>query len=279
LNRTILLLLIFATSCTGFLKKKSERVLARVHDEYLYESDLKGVVTPGTLAGDSLAITRSFIDSWIRQRLILAQAEKNLIAGQMDFTRQLENYKTSLTIYAYENELVRQKLDTVVTDDEIGEYYDANQQNFQLRDNIVRMQYVKLPLKSPHGRQFRKLLNSGDPDDKNKLADLCEKYAADYFLDNENWLLFNDLLQQIPLKTYNQEEFLKNHRDAEYQDSMYVWLVHFHDFKIKESISPLNFEKQRIRDIILNKRKIELIGKMQDDLYTKAQKNNDFEVY
>lgn len=279
MNRTILLLLIFATSCTGFLKKKSERVLARVHDEYLYESDLKGVVTPGTLAGDSLAITRSFIDSWIRQRLILAQAEKNLIAGQMDFTRQLENYKTSLTIYAYENELVRQKLDTVVTDDEIGEYYDANQQNFQLRDNIVRMQYVKLPLKSPHGRQFRKLLNSGDPDDKNKLADLCEKYAADYFLDNENWLLFNDLLQQIPLKTYNQEEFLKNHRDAEYQDSMYVWLVHFHDFKIKESISPLNFEKQRIRDIILNKRKIELIGKMQDDLYTKAQKNNDFEVY
>jgi hypothetical protein len=279
LNRTLLFLLIFASSCTGFFKKKSERVLARVHDEYLYESDLKGIVAPGTLAGDSLTITKSFIDSWIRQRLILVQAEKNLTAAQMDFARQLEDYKASLTIYAYENELVRQKLDTVITDDEIGEYYEANQQNFQLKDNIVRMQYVRLPLKSPQGKQFRKLLNSDDPGDKSRLADLCEKYAADYFLDNENWLLFNDVLKQIPLKTYNQEEFLKNHHDAEYQDSMYLYLVHFNDFKIKESISPLNFEKQRIRDILLNKRKIDLIGKMQDDLYTKAQKNNDFEVY
>lgn len=279
MNRTLILLLIFASSCTGFLKKKSERVLARVHDEYLYESDLKGVIAPGTSSGDSLLLTKSYIDSWIRQRLILAQAEKNLASAQKDFTRQLANYKASLTIYAYENELVRQKLDTVVTDEEIEEYYDANQQNFQLKDNIVRMQYVKLPLKSPQGKQFRKLMNSDNPDDKNALAALCEKYAADYFLDNENWLLFNDVLKQIPLKTYNQEEFLKNHRDAEYQDSMFVYLVHFNDFKIKESISPLNFEKQRIRDIILNKRKIDLIGKMQDDLYARAQKNNDFEIY
>ncbi len=279
MNRTLILLLIFATSCSGFFKKKNERVLARVYDDYLYESELKGVVAPGTLVKDSLIITRSFIDSWVRQRLIIQQAEKNLTSSQMDFTRQLENYKNSLTIYAYENELVRQKLDTLVTDEETQNYYDANQQNFLLKDNIVQVQYVKLPLKSAASKQIKKLLNSDDADDKNKLAELCEKNASDYFLDSENWLLFNDVLKQIPIKTYNQEDFLKNHRDLEYQDSMYVYLVRFKDFKIKEGVSPLNFEKQRIRDIILNKRKIELIKRMQDDLFSKAQKKNVFEIY
>ncbi|MCX6306081.1 MAG: hypothetical protein NT040_14050 [Bacteroidetes bacterium] len=279
MNRSLILLLIFAASCSTFFKKKNERVLARVYDDYLYESELKGLVAPGTLPKDSLVITRSFIDSWVRQRLMIQQAEKNLSGSQMDFSKQLENYKNSLTIYAYENALVRQKLDTLITEEETQNYYDANQQNFLLKDNIVLVQYVKLPLKSPVARQIKKLLNSDASDDKTKLSDLCEKNAADYFLDDENWLLFNDLLKQIPIKTYNQEEFLKNHRDLEYQDSMYVYLVRFKDFKIKESVSPLNFEKERIRDIILNKRKIELLGKMQEDIFVKAQKKNVFEIY
>jgi hypothetical protein len=279
LNRTLIILLVLATSCSAFFKKKNERVLARVYDDYLYESELKGVVAPGTLAKDSIVLTRSFIDSWVRQRLIIQQAEKNLTGAQMDFTTQLENYKNSLTIYAYENALVRQKLDTLITEEETQIYYDANQQNFLLKDNIVQIQYVKLPLKSPVAKQIKKLLNSGNSEDKNKLADLCEKNASDYFLDSENWLLFTDVLKQIPIKTYNQEEFLQNHREFEYQDSLYDYLVRFKDFKIKESVSPLNFEKQRIRDIILNKRKIELIGRMQEDVFSSAQKKNVFEIY
>ena len=279
MNKVLIILLILATSCSTFFKKKSERVLARVYDVYLYESDIKGIVSPGTLPKDSLAITRSFIDNWVRQRLILVQAEKNLTKAQMDFTRQLEDYENSLKIYEYENALVRQNLDTLITEEEMQNYYDANQQNFLLKDNIVQVQYVKLPVKSPYLKQVKKLLSSDDPDEKNKLAGLCEKQAADYFLDDQNWVLFNDLLKQIPVRSYNQEDFLKNHRDLEYQDSMYLYLVRFKDFKIKESISPLSFEKQRIRDIILNKRKIELINRMQEDIYVNARKKNVFEIF
>lgn len=253
--------------------------MARVHDEYLYESDLTGIIMPGTIPKDSLAITHSYIENWIRQKLIIHQAEKNLSETQMDFTRQLDNYKNSLVIYAYENALVRQNLDTLITDEEIQNYYDNNQQNFLLKDNIIQIQYVKLSLKSGNIKQFKKLLASNNPNDKNKLSELCEKQAEDYFLDDQNWLLFSELLKQIPIRTYNQEDFLKNHRDLEYQDSSFVYLVRFKDFKIKESISPLSFEKQRIRDIIFNKRRIEIISRMQEDIYSNAQKKNLFEIY
>ena len=276
----IIILLVFLTAgCSGFFRKKTERTLARVQDDYLYESDLRGVIPSGTDAKDSSILAKNFIDSWIRQRLVIHQAAKNLTSEQMDFTRQLENYRNSLVIYEYENALVKQKLDTVVTMEETQAYYDTNQQNFLLKDNIVQFQYVKLPLRSPNVSQFKKLLRSDASSDKTKLAEQCERFAADYFLDDQNWLQFNDVLKQIPIKTYNQEEFLKNHREVEYQDSLYVYLVIFRDFKIKEGISPLSFEKDRIREIILNKRKIDLIKKMHEDLYEKAVKNNDFEVY
>jgi hypothetical protein len=278
LKKILILILVIFSACS-FFKKKTERVVARVMDDYLYESDLKGVVPQGVTSKDSLVLTRTYIENWIRQRLILRQAENNLTSEQMDFSRQLEDYKNSLIIFEYENALVRQKLDTLITDEEIENYYDANQNNFLLKDNIVQMQYVKLPLKSAYIKQFKKLLFSDDPDDKNKLPDLCEKYASDYFLDDQNWLFFGDLLKQIPTKTYNQEEFLKNQRNLEYQDSLFVYLVRFKDFKIKEMISPLSLEKQRISDIILNKRKIELINRMQEDIYQKALKKNDFEIY
>jgi hypothetical protein len=238
-----------------------------------------GLVPAGTMPKDSIAISKGFIDNWVRQQLLLNQARKNLTKSQLDFSKQLENYNNSLVIYEYENALLRQNLDTLITEEELQIYYDLNQQNFLLKENIVQFQYVKLPLKTPNARQFQKLLNSGNQEDQTKLSELCEKQAADYFLDDQNWLLFSDLLKQIPIKTYNQEDFLKNHREFEFEDSTFQYLVRFRDFKIKESVSPYSFEKQRLRDIILNKRKIDLLNKMHEDIYSNALKKNDIELY
>lgn len=254
-------------------------MLAKVGNEYLYESDLKYVIPARTSAKDSIFLAKGFIDNWVRQKLLIAKAMKNLTGEQMDFSKQLENYKNSLIVFEYENALVKQKLDTIVTEDEIENYYDSNQKNFLLKDNIVQIQYVKLPVRSPNIKLFKKLLFSGNSEDKNHLSDQCEKYASNYFLDDQTWLLFNDILKEIPVKTYNQEDFLKNHRNLEIQDSSYVYLVRFKDFKIKEGISPLGFEKERIKNIILNKRKIDLINKMHEDTYEQALKHNEFEVY
>lgn len=279
MKKLLFLSLILLASCKTFFNQSDERILARVEDDYLYESDLKGIVPPGASAKDSLQLVRGFIDNWIRQQLLIQQAEKNLSSEQLDFTKQLENYRNALVIFEYEKELVRQKLDTLVSDEEIQAYYDANQPTFLLKSNIVQIQYVKLPLGSSAIPKVKRLLSSSEPDDKNTLAEICEKQASDYFLDDQNWMLFSDLLTQVPVKTYNQEEFLKNNKSIDYQDSTSVYLVYFKDFRIKESLSPLSFEKQRIKEILINKRKIDMINKMREDLYTRALKKNDFETY
>lgn len=279
MNRLLILSLLLSASCSGWFPKEEGRILARVYDEYLYESDLAGVVAPGTQPNDSLQLTRNFINNWIRQRLMIRQAENNLSREQLDFSKQLESYKNSLTIFAYENELVRQKLDTVVSEEDLQGYYESNQAGFVLRESVVQLQYVKLPIKSPLAGQVRKLLLSDTQADRTRLTEICEKGAAEYQIDNESWISFSDVLSQFPLRVTEPEEFLKTSQNVEITDTLHRTLIRFKGYRLKESLSPYTYEKQRIRDIILNKRKMELLSSMQDNVFRTAQQKNDFEIY
>ena len=139
--------------------------------------------------------------------------------------------------------------------------------------------YVKLTINSASISKVRTLYKSDNPSDKKELTILCQKYAVNSSLEEDTWYYFSDLLKEIPIQTYNQEEYLNNHKYIEMQDSLYSYFVKINGFKIKESTSPLSMEKDNIRNIIVNKRKIKLIEEMHKDTYTKGQINKDFEKY
>ena len=273
-NVFVILLLLLA-ACSS--KNKNEEAIARVNNKYLYISDIQSALPANVSEKDSLQMLDEYIDNWIRQQVIITQAEKNLTKDEKDFSRQLEDYKNSLIIYRYESKLISQRLDTNVSDEEITLYYEKNKANFELKDNIVKALYVKVPRNTPTSAA-RMLIRSDQTQDRKKLQDFCHKYAVNYYLDDQNWLLFNDILKEIPINTYNQEEYLKNNRIIEIQDSVFVYLMNIKGFMIKESLSPLSFERKNIRDIIINKRKLTLIENMKNDVYNNALKRGDFEV-
>ncbi|MEI6766392.1 MAG: hypothetical protein WCM76_12175 [Bacteroidota bacterium] len=275
----ILPLILIISSCSSSDKKDNrENAVARVYDNYLYRSDLQDMVAPGISGKDSLALVNEYIDNWVRQQLLLRMAEDNLPKNKMDFTRQLEDYRSSLIIFSYERELIRQKLDTTVSEQEVKDYYETHKGEFELKDNIVKVLYFKVNNNTPV-TLARAYLKSDRPQDKQKLQDFCMKYAINYYLDDQSWLLFNDILKEIPINTYNQEEYLKNNRLIEIQDSTYHYLMNIKGFMIKESLSPLSFEKGNIREIILNKRKQKLIDEMRNNIYNEAVKKSNFEVF
>ena len=278
MKNSLIVFLLVVTSCSYF-HKEGERPVARVDDDYLFESDLAGLVAPGTSVTDSLNLTRNYIDGWIKKKILIHQAEKNLTVHQLDFSKELEEYRNSLVVFAYENILIDQRLDTVVSDEEIAAYYQANQDVFLLKNNIVRLSFVKIPVGSKQIKQFRRYFFSANPRDKEALAELCDKQSTQYFLDDDTWLIFEDVIKEVPILTYNQEEFLRNRRSFEMQDSLYLYLVKFLDFRIKENISPLHFEHDRIRSIILNKRKLNLLNTMRQDVYEEALQKNTIEIY
>jgi len=258
---------------------KMGKPLARVYDKYLYPDDLKGVVPVGTSANDSVEMTAAYINNWVRQELLLKQAEDNLEEPNRDFSKQIEQYRNSLIIYAYESELVKQKLDTVIPQSEIEDYYQKNQGNFHLRENIVLASYVIINKKSPVANKVKSLLLSNREADKEKLQTLCQENGADYMINDGTWLSFADLTRKIPLTVDDQDDFLKTNKYYEVKDSTTMYYVAISAYKGKDSVSPLNFEIENIRTILLNKRKAELLKRMEDDLISDAVKRNKYEIF
>lgn len=258
---------------------EDKQVVARAFEYYLYDEDIIGVVPAGASKSDSMTITGNFIENWIRQKAVLHKAEKNLNDESKNVNKKLEEYRNSLLTYTYETELIRQNLDTVVSDEEIETFYENNKNNFELKDNIIKVIYLKLSKNSPKLNKVREWFKGGSAKDRTSLQDYCHQYALNYFLDEDTWLLFDDLLKEIPIKTYDKEQYLQNNRNIEIEDSSNIYMVSIKGFMMKNSNSPLSFERNNIRTMIINQRKLALVEKMEREAYEDARKSGDVEVY
>ncbi|MEO8085194.1 MAG: hypothetical protein ABI763_00145 [Bacteroidota bacterium] len=269
------------SSCSYFSRHNETRTkdaVARVFDKYLFPENLAGIVPANASHDDSIIVIKSYIDNWIHQQVVLHKAESNLDEAKKDVESQLEEYRNSLIRYAYEKALVDQRLDTTVSDKEIEEFYDANPGNFELKSNILKVIYLKLNKKSPKLNKVRDWYISDGKKDREQLKDYCRQYAMNYYLDDDTWLMFDDLLKEIPLKTYDQEQFVHNNRNIEIEDSTTIYFVSIKGYKVKNSLSPLSFEKNNIRTLIINQRKLKLIAEMEQQAYDDARKNGSFEI-
>ena len=126
--------------------------------------------------------------------------------------------------------------------------------------------------------KLKEWYKSEKPNDRKALEEYCHQFADNYFLEEGAWLLFDDLLKEIPIETYDKEQYLKNNRFIELTDSNNLYFVNIKGFKIKDSVSPLSFERDNIRNIILNKRKLTLIEAMKIDVYNEALNKSEIEI-
>ncbi|MFN6038333.1 MAG: hypothetical protein ACK452_07690 [Bacteroidota bacterium] len=276
---TATLLLLLSCNRENSVQEKKEKALARVKNNFLYDSDLKNIVPNEASKSDSIQFIKKFINKWIEDEVVLAHAEENLSNEDLDIEKQLAEYKKNLIIYSYQTELVNQKLDTSVTEKEIEKYYNENKSQFTLKDNIVKVWYVKTKKNKPNAEKVKKWYKSDAQKDYISLKTFCAQHAENYFIDGENWILFDELLKEIPITTVNPELYLKSNQHIEVSDSLNAYYANIKGYRIKNSLSPLNFEKDNIKNIILNKRKLKLVEDMKKDILDKAKKSKEFEIY
>ncbi len=271
--------LLLLASCDFFQKKTKEVVVAECYGKYLYESDLVGIVPAGTSIMDSIQSVSTFIDSWIRRQVLIHQAENNLEKEELAFQKQIEEYRNSLVIYTYESQLINQKLDTIVSEDEIADYYEQHKEDFQLRNTMVKAAYVILDEGCPHKETFQKLLSDLDTLLLQNIDVLATYYAVKNYLDVDHWMRLDELTSLIPIEIFNAESFLKKTKYVCFEINEFTYIVRFVDYLLEESTSPLEMERDNIKSVILAHRKQALLEKMKTSLYNKAKREHAFEVY
>lgn len=256
-----------------------EEPMARVFDTFLYPSDLADAIPNGSGPADSAVIARSYIDTWVRNQLMLHRAEEALSDDQKNVQKKIEEYRSSLLIYTYRQKLLQQKMDTLITDEEIREYYEENTDNFILNDVIVKGTFVKVPLSAPDIANVRSWTRSGNPDDLDKLEKYSINYAEKFDLFNNAWVYFSAVMSQVPLEIQQPDRFLRYNRNIETSDAMFHYFVHILEYKNAGDISPLDLIRDDIRSILLNKRKIEFYNNLENQVYTEGANRNQFEIY
>lgn len=271
--------LVLLEGCDYFQKSSKEVVVAECYGKYLYASDLQGIVPEGVGTMDSLQRVSTFIDSWIKRQVLIHQAENNLNKEALDLDKQMEEYRSSLIIYAYESQLIDQKLDTVVDEDEIAEYYEQNKEDFQLRNTMVRVAYVILNEDCKQKADFKKLLNDPDTLMLQNIDIQATYYAVKSFVDVDQWMRLDELTNIVPIQISNAESFLKKNKFVSFDVNGYTYMVRFVDYLLEESTSPIDMVRDNIKSVILAQRKQAMIEQMQMALYEKAKKEKAFEVY
>lgn len=269
-------------SCNFFKSEKdgNEEPIARVYDKYLYESDIAGMGKGAIRPEDSIQAIHNYINSWIRHNLMLRYAQDNLPDDEQRLDARLRDYKESLLIYQYENELVNQKLDTSVSVEEIERYYSDHQDIFSLKKEIVRVKYIILPKNTlqPLDSVRAWIRNMNDYNEP-KLHGFCKEYAVQYSIGDSVWYNKEELTALLPADNFNFENAEFNKSYVETADSGYKYLIKFDDFRIKGSDAPIDFVKNEIINIILNQRKMAFVGRIHKNIYEEALKNGDFEVF
>ena len=278
-NLTVLLLLLSFLSCNIMEKDKEEGAIARVSDKYLYYTDIQDLLDKLSGDKDSATIVTNYVHNWIRQELLLEKAELNLREDQKDFQKLLDDYRRSLIIYAFQKEWIKFNLDTLVSEEEIVQYYDSNKANFELKENIVMARYVVAPQNAPKINKLGQLIQSDEAEKRKELKEYCLQYATIYNDNDSVWMLFDDVLTQVPLELNNQEDFLRRKRFVTSLDSMNIYMLYIKDYKIKSSTSPLDFERERIRNVIINQRKLELLSRMKEEMFNAALNKGRAEIY
>jgi hypothetical protein len=274
-----LILAMFFSTCQGKKTEDKGEVVVSVYGKKLYKTDLENIVYEGISYHDSVVRAKVYIDKWVRNQLLIRQAENNLTPEQLDFSKRLEEYRNSLVINKYETELINQNLDTEVTEDQIYEYYNKNGAELRMNRDIVQIASVSLPNDSKKKWVFTKLFRDYDSLMVDSLTSLSNQYAISYDFNIKEWRNFDEVIDTYDLKVKDNKSFLNEKKFFVVNDDETYTLVKICDYRLVGDESPCEMEIDRIKYIILSNRKKELLENLYNDLQTKAIQDKAFDVF
>jgi hypothetical protein len=273
--RTIVLLLLFSAifaSCGGKTSIKDD-ILAEVNGNFLYKEDLRSVLPYGLSGDDSVAFTKNFIRSWAEDILLYEVAEEN-VKDSEKVEELVNNYRKSLIIHSYQQQLVNQRVSTNISENDITNYYENNKEIFVLKTPLIKGLFVKVPSNAPRLNELREWYKSETYD----AVDNLEKYSLinavsyEYFYDK--WTRVSDVLAKIPLKQADPEDYINKNRHIELQDTAFYYFLNVTDYLQVGDQEPYDFARLEAKDMLINIKKIDFMRNMKEDMFKEAIRNN-----
>ncbi|MGV8947208.1 MAG: peptidyl-prolyl cis-trans isomerase [Lutibacter sp.] len=275
-----LLSLILLQSCDYFtIKKNEQQPIARVNDTYLYKDELTEVFSKDISKQDSILLVNNYINNWIKQQLLLSKAQLNLENKKGEFEDLVKQYREDLFINSYKEAVVKQYLDTNITEDDIDQFYLSNNEIFKLNEELIKMKFIKIGKDVLNKNELIKLFKSTSKADFRRLQEK-EIFLESHHLNDSIWIKYSDLINEVPIfKIEDKEQLLKKENFIQKEDSLSLYLVAIKQVLQRNEIAPKSYIKPTIIQMILHQRKLLLLRNIEETLIKDATKKEQFEIY
>ncbi len=261
-------------------KEASKTLIASVGDANLYKEDLQNILPDNFSKQDSTVLIKSYINTWAKEQLLLQKAEENVTeVNSNEIDDLVKKYRQSLYINGYKEKLIKQQLDTVIKRIDVIRYYKQNKENFKLNEELFKIKFVHFGKDFLDVKETIERFKSDKEEDLEALENQTINFK-DYVLRNSTWITHNDLIQKIPpFRRESKEKLLKISKYIQKEDRFGVYLVAVNEVLLRNDVAPLSYIEDNIKQIILHKRKLELIRDIEKTLINDAIKNNNFKEY
>jgi len=261
-------------------KEEDDAVLAAVDENKLRKSDLDFITKDITSEEDSANLSERYMQSWIKKQLMIREAGKNMAYDEAELNRKLLDYRYALMVYEFEKSYVDNNLDKNVSEAEISDYYVQNQANFTLKKIIVRTNFLKIEKNIPQKTEIARLLNSNRQRDQKDLREMALRFATNYYLEDSTWIEFDDIILNTPLvHNNNHVQLLREDDLIQVDDGEYSYYFKILEYKLQDQVPPIEFVKEEISKIIINKRRVALAEKLHKEVYQRALETNEIKIY
>ena len=263
-----------------FIEKKPDQVLARLGDEFYYTSDLIEIFPSGLSKEDSVIFVKNRINNWAKEKLLFKKALVNLgDEKQGDLNQLIDSYKNELFSYAYQEKIVKSAMDTFISEQSVREYYNINKLNFKLNQEIINARYLKINSENYNLKDVVKRFRRFKQSDKIFLDSISLQFSSYYFNDSL-WINKDVFFNKLPeINDRLKQNIVKNKLFYRLQDSLELYLINIKDYKLKNDIAPFDFIKSTLKQVLLNKKKLEFISKFENEIIDDALQQNEFEFY
>jgi hypothetical protein len=278
---TYISVLLFTVSCGSFINESVEnKPVARVGETLLYTEDISHLLYDGITKADSVTIVTNFVNNWASKQLLLSKAKVNLPEEKLEeFDALVSDYRTDLYTRAYKDALVSQAADSMVTKSQMRSFYEKEKENFRLKEQLVKIRFIQLPKQFLNKQTVIKKLKSFKPADIVFLDSIGVQFKKLNFNDSI-WVQSTRLINEIPpLSLENQQKYLKKSQFFELEDAMGVYLTKVVDVRNINDVAPLSFIEPTIKQVLLNRRKLDYIRGLETEIIDEAIKKNEFEIY
>ncbi len=253
---------------------RKDRVIAQVYHYKLYNSELNALMPVGLSVEDSITLANDYVDRWIKEKLILHEAEKKLTPFEKDFEKEMSNYRNILLINKYYEKIWNSDSSHFnITNEDIAEFSHSLDNRYTVEKEIVRANYVKLPNTSNHFSKVREIFFDDDLRDERKqeLSELLGD-TIEYLIDDDAWLYLDDLQNEVAFEiSIDESNKMIQHIEKTIGDNT-IFLVIL-DYRSQRSVNETNEERAAAEMLLINQRKSQFVNSYIEKLYEKALKD------